>query len=252
METFSLQLTFDKRDMRSNFGKVVNKSSHASSQAQNSEIYSARLGLPHTHTLSVALRVTFDHRQFAILKSKAINTIRSAACIGSTNSYRSFPIVSSLRSTPPSSILPLAALSIELAMERQSSTSREAWSYYSFTAWPPRSYPCSFCKREFRSAQALGGHMNVHRRDRARLRHGSPPPPPPPPVTLLPNLNYPPPPQYPPDGSKKRSWPTDDDDHVSLGLALLTSTCTATAPAAAPPGEDDHGLDLELRLGVSS
>ena len=37
--------------------------------------------------------------------------------------------------------------------------------------WPPRSYSCNFCRREFRSAQALGGHMNVHRRDRARLRH---------------------------------------------------------------------------------
>ncbi|XP_051130985.1 transcriptional regulator SUPERMAN-like [Andrographis paniculata] len=36
--------------------------------------------------------------------------------------------------------------------------------------WPPRSYTCTFCKREFRSAQALGGHMNVHRRDRARLK----------------------------------------------------------------------------------
>ncbi|KAI3717618.1 hypothetical protein L1987_69350 [Smallanthus sonchifolius] len=36
--------------------------------------------------------------------------------------------------------------------------------------WPPRCYTCTFCKREFRSAQALGGHMNVHRRDRARLR----------------------------------------------------------------------------------
>eukprot|EP00250_Pteridium_aquilinum_P003905 c1416_g1_i1 orf=155-1204(-) len=44
--------------------------------------------------------------------------------------------------------------------------------------WPPRAYPCSFCRREFRSAQALGGHMNVHRRDRARLRQASPPPPP--------------------------------------------------------------------------
>ncbi|XP_006354554.1 transcriptional regulator SUPERMAN-like [Solanum tuberosum] len=40
--------------------------------------------------------------------------------------------------------------------------------------WPPRSYTCSFCKREFKSAQALGGHMNVHRRDRARLRLQSP------------------------------------------------------------------------------
>ncbi|KAG9135866.1 hypothetical protein Leryth_002576 [Lithospermum erythrorhizon] len=45
--------------------------------------------------------------------------------------------------------------------------------------WPPRSYFCSFCKREFRSAQALGGHMNVHRRDRAKLKQSliiSPPP----------------------------------------------------------------------------
>lgn len=36
------------------------------------------------------------------------------------------------------------------------------------TNWPPRSYSCTFCRREFRSAQALGGHMNVHRRERAR------------------------------------------------------------------------------------
>ena len=32
------------------------------------------------------------------------------------------------------------------------------------------SYTCNFCNRQFRSAQALGGHMNVHRKDRARLR----------------------------------------------------------------------------------
>ncbi|XP_015583196.1 zinc finger protein 10 [Ricinus communis] len=42
--------------------------------------------------------------------------------------------------------------------------------------WPPRSYSCSFCRREFRSAQALGGHMNVHRRDRARLKQSPPGP----------------------------------------------------------------------------
>ncbi|XP_065882174.1 transcriptional regulator SUPERMAN-like [Euphorbia lathyris] len=46
------------------------------------------------------------------------------------------------------------------------------------TTWPPRSYTCTFCRREFRSAQALGGHMNVHRRDRARLNQNVPPPPP--------------------------------------------------------------------------
>ncbi|CAA2934534.1 transcriptional regulator SUPERMAN-like [Olea europaea var. sylvestris] len=43
--------------------------------------------------------------------------------------------------------------------------------------WPPRSYSCSFCNREFRSAQALGGHMNVHRRDRAKLQHQQSPDP---------------------------------------------------------------------------
>ncbi|MBA0857252.1 hypothetical protein Goshw_009519 [Gossypium schwendimanii] len=42
------------------------------------------------------------------------------------------------------------------------------------TTWPPRSYSCSFCRREFRSAQALGGHMNVHRRDRALLHQAHP------------------------------------------------------------------------------
>ncbi|XP_008454679.2 zinc finger protein 11-like [Cucumis melo] len=36
--------------------------------------------------------------------------------------------------------------------------------------WPAKNYGCNFCKREFKSAQALGGHMNVHRRDRARMR----------------------------------------------------------------------------------
>ncbi|XP_058181788.1 probable transcriptional regulator RABBIT EARS [Rhododendron vialii] len=39
--------------------------------------------------------------------------------------------------------------------------------------WPPRCYSCGFCKREFWSAQALGGHMNIHRRDRARLKQYS-------------------------------------------------------------------------------
>ncbi|KAK9062957.1 hypothetical protein SSX86_016827 [Deinandra increscens subsp. villosa] len=36
--------------------------------------------------------------------------------------------------------------------------------------WPPRSYFCNFCRREFRSAQALGGHMNVHRREKAKFK----------------------------------------------------------------------------------
>ncbi|KAK9144495.1 hypothetical protein Sjap_004398 [Stephania japonica] len=63
---------------------------------------------------------------------------------------------------------------------RQAQDDDDSWEVRAFaedtgnimgTTWPPRSYSCTFCRREFRSAQALGGHMNVHRRDRARLRH---------------------------------------------------------------------------------
>ncbi|XP_073138345.1 uncharacterized protein [Henckelia pumila] len=31
-----------------------------------------------------------------------------------------------------------------------------------------RSYECVYCKRGFDSAQALGGHMNIHRKDKSR------------------------------------------------------------------------------------
>ncbi|KAI3514594.1 hypothetical protein L1887_13139 [Cichorium endivia] len=33
-----------------------------------------------------------------------------------------------------------------------------------------RSYECMYCKHGFTTAQALGGHMNVHRKDRAKSR----------------------------------------------------------------------------------
>lgn len=33
-----------------------------------------------------------------------------------------------------------------------------------------RSYECVFCKRGFNTAQALGGHMNIHRKDRLKSK----------------------------------------------------------------------------------
>ncbi|XP_022743967.1 transcriptional regulator TAC1-like [Durio zibethinus] len=36
-----------------------------------------------------------------------------------------------------------------------------------------KTYRCSFCKKGFSNAQALGGHMNIHRKDRAKLRSES-------------------------------------------------------------------------------
>ncbi|XP_039048066.1 transcriptional regulator SUPERMAN-like isoform X2 [Hibiscus syriacus] len=38
-----------------------------------------------------------------------------------------------------------------------------------------RSYECVFCRRGFTTAQALGGHMNIHRKDRAKSRPSSVP-----------------------------------------------------------------------------
>ncbi|CAN1135145.1 Transcriptional regulator TAC1 [Linum perenne] len=36
-----------------------------------------------------------------------------------------------------------------------------------------KSYTCAFCKRGFSNAQALGGHMNIHRKDRAKLKEAA-------------------------------------------------------------------------------
>ncbi|XP_044484247.1 transcriptional regulator SUPERMAN-like [Mangifera indica] len=38
------------------------------------------------------------------------------------------------------------------------------------TAATKRSYECTFCKQGFTNAQALGGHMNIHRKDRAKRK----------------------------------------------------------------------------------
>ncbi|XP_062188818.1 probable transcriptional regulator RABBIT EARS [Phragmites australis] len=80
-------------------------------------------------------------------------------------------------------------------------------------------YECSFCKRGFTNAQALGGHMNIHRKDRSGGKSGT----------------------APPDAP---GWQQDDSGgartygrDVHLGLSLGRN-------------EDSRaGVDLELRLG---
>ncbi|KAJ1416570.1 Zinc finger C2H2-type [Sesbania bispinosa] len=37
-----------------------------------------------------------------------------------------------------------------------------------------RSYECIFCKRGFTTAQALGGHMNIHRKDKSNNKSSKP------------------------------------------------------------------------------
>ncbi|KAG8064100.1 hypothetical protein GUJ93_ZPchr0004g38443 [Zizania palustris] len=135
-------------------------------------------------------------------------------------------------------------------------------------SWPPQrsssssSYTCGYCRREFRSAQALGGHMNVHRRERARLRQC-----PNNPSTAcltrapLPNLNLspppPPPPQYYFPGADRPAivysfFSTTattaplEADHVELG-DVVDGVCSNNGAG----GMEEDVLDLELRLGCS-
>ncbi|XP_058215210.1 transcriptional regulator TAC1-like [Rhododendron vialii] len=52
-------------------------------------------------------------------------------------------------------------------------TSEDAQYQANYSGHVIRSYTCTFCKRGFSNAQALGGHMNIHRKDRAKLKEFS-------------------------------------------------------------------------------
>ncbi|CAN6227289.1 unnamed protein product [Urochloa humidicola] len=156
--------------------------------------------------------------------------------------------------------------------------------------WPPQrspslplssSYTCGYCRREFRSAQALGGHMNVHRRDRARLRQccspawpsslplpggpnhlAAPPPHPQQRRAPLPNLNCSPP--HCAGAAAAEAAPV-----IYSFFSTTASTTVAAATTKAPTFEvslelgigvcggrggeavEEEGLDLELRLGCA-
>ncbi|XP_047949427.1 transcriptional regulator SUPERMAN-like [Salvia hispanica] len=130
-------------------------------------------------------------------------------------------------------------------------------------AWPPRSYVCTFCKREFRCAQALGGHMNVHRRDRARLRQS---PPRDSGGNYAPfNLNLEPNPSFHsnPSSSPSSSPPASMKfPHFTPKLATPTPITTDFMKVRAAKGlldleiglissSNEEELDLELRLGYT-
>ncbi|XP_028785178.1 transcriptional regulator TAC1-like [Neltuma alba] len=59
---------------------------------------------------------------------------------------------------------------MEFGLQNKDKSERIRWGYSSEEATQVRSYTCGFCQKGFSNAQALGGHMNIHRRDRARLR----------------------------------------------------------------------------------
>ncbi|XP_016463266.1 uncharacterized protein LOC107786320 [Nicotiana tabacum] len=143
-------------------------------------------------------------------------------------------------------------------------------------------YRCSFCKRGFSNAQALGGHMNIHRKDRARLREFSsenllsldiknsinPPPPPPPPPANKDSLQHEV--SYDETISSPSKRPcvntSEENDHnheVIIGDVLQLPLFTKTplikeASNCVDKQEEEKSmqlnpvseLDLELRLGM--
>uniref|UniRef100_A0A7N0SVI9 C2H2-type domain-containing protein n=1 Tax=Kalanchoe fedtschenkoi TaxID=63787 RepID=A0A7N0SVI9_KALFE len=123
-------------------------------------------------------------------------------------------------------------------------------------SWPPRYYTCSFCTRRFKSAQALGGHMNVHRRARAILRSQSISPIPSPPSSpwLIPNTIITPAHHQPLQGDNhhfilpnpnRPHWPLSIPHHTSNisshsylsrlpMITSITSSCSSTCTPKNP------------------
>lgn len=137
-----------------------------------------------------------------------------------------------------------------------------------------RSYQCVFCKRGFTTAQALGGHMNIHRKDRAKTR----------PTSTNLNINnkkeenytgprfYQPISSYAPcyaagqraqihyrtffpastsshDQHSVRSVPFGEDCHMSLSNLQYGTSKYVDDMEKMRAGNENDGLDLELRLG---
>ncbi|XP_042426225.1 transcriptional regulator TAC1-like [Zingiber officinale] len=117
-------------------------------------------------------------------------------------------------------------------------------------------YGCTFCKRGFSNAQALGGHMNIHRKDRAKAVA-----PPPPAVPSSPERGVDQGYYYACYGGGQSAYsPLSSSARRLLGedLRLGLSSPGGGAAAAAVAGEgerrrqeveEDGEVDLELRLG---
>ncbi|XP_042499317.1 transcriptional regulator SUPERMAN-like [Macadamia integrifolia] len=135
-----------------------------------------------------------------------------------------------------------------------------------------RSYGCVFCKRGFSTAQALGGHMNIHRRDRAKTKQFEAPSasnlPDSSPISCHPPLHFPAPEarrsyqRYFPSTTSSPRYPhayhanehhiqrpqLEEDWSTALSLQIGSTQIGQSEKEKKQKKEEDQ-LDLELRLG---
>ncbi|KAI9395347.1 hypothetical protein POPTR_005G221500v4 [Populus trichocarpa] len=117
-----------------------------------------------------------------------------------------------------------------------------------------RSYECVFCKRGFTTAQALGGHMNIHRKDRAKSRPSSVPS-----FSSKVDEDFPSFRGYPPLQSYPAHYPTPHEHLYPFGEDICRGSLSQqidpshvddnTKEKIEEGSEADDDLDLELRLG---
>ncbi|CAI0470645.1 unnamed protein product [Linum tenue] len=101
-----------------------------------------------------------------------------------------------------------------------------------------KSYTCAFCKRGFSNAQALGGHMNIHRKDRAKLKEAA--------EDLYRNQTLLSLDISSRDTSSSSTSPPPSED--ALGI-INTTQPPPPPPQPVMETEREQVLDLELRLG---
>ncbi|TXG58659.1 hypothetical protein EZV62_016488 [Acer yangbiense] len=99
-----------------------------------------------------------------------------------------------------------------------------------------KSYTCAFCKRGFSNAQALGGHMNIHRRDRAKLRQST--------VENLLSLditktNSPNIDDEPPDGDHASEEKTNENTIMEYSSEVIKSCTTPNKRSCTGLSDDD-------------
>lgn len=119
-----------------------------------------------------------------------------------------------------------------------------------------RSYECNFCRRGFSNAQALGGHMNIHRKDKAKLKQQQSS------IQTQPSLDM-----VPLQDKDKPKWnwnvSQQQEQHASSTRTIHTKQLPlfAESPTSSetqkpqdhttllPSQDSSINLDLELRLG---